>query len=86
MKVDFYLDMQGYYEIKALLNGTDEIEFPDNFIIEFDLIPDNQFDYGIELTLYQEDKSDPKELNDNLYPGIGEIQIVPKKDGWETKG
>ena len=59
------------------LNGEDavycymkEIEFPDNFIIEFDLIPDNQFDYGIELTLYQEDKSDPKELNDNLYPGI----------------
>ena len=75
------------------LNGEDavycymkEIEFPDNFIIEFDLIPDNQFDYGIELTLYQEDKSDPKELNDNLYPGIGGIQIVPKKDGWETKG
>lgn len=29
LKVDFYLDMQGYYEIKALLNGTDEIEFPD---------------------------------------------------------
>ena len=29
LKVDFYLDMQGYFEIKALLNGTDEIEFPD---------------------------------------------------------
>ena len=29
LKVDFYIDMQGYYEIKALLNGTDDIEFRD---------------------------------------------------------
>lgn len=30
LKVDFYLDMQGCFEIKALLNSTGEIEFPDS--------------------------------------------------------
>lgn len=75
------------------LNGEDavycynkSIAFPDNFIIEFDIIPDEEYGYGITLTLYREDTDDPKELNDDLYPGKEGVHINLKKDGWETKG
>lgn len=49
------------------LNGEDavycymeEIDFPENFIVEFDIIPDEEFGYGIQFTLYQEREDDPK--------------------------
>lgn len=65
---------------------TKKISFPDNFIIEFDIIPDSEYDYGITLTLYEEDQEDPKEINDDLYPGKSGLHISLKNDGWETRG
>jgi hypothetical protein len=75
------------------MNGEDAVYcynktilFPENFIIEFDIIPDEEYAYGITLTLNKENQDDPKELNDDLYPGKEGLHIPPKKDGWETKG
>lgn len=65
---------------------TKQISFPDNFIIEFDIIPDEEYNYGSTLTLYQDDPDDPKELNDDLYPGIAGLHITMDKERWETKG
>jgi outer membrane protein OmpA-like peptidoglycan-associated protein len=65
---------------------TKQITFPDNFIIEFDIIPDEEYNYGSTLTLYQDDPDDPKELNDDLYPGIAGLHITMDKERWETKG
>lgn len=60
--------------------------FPDNFIIEFDIIPDEEYAYGITLSLYQEDPEDALEVNTDLYPGLRGLHITIKKEGWETKG
>ncbi|MEZ5019145.1 MAG: hypothetical protein R2756_03315 [Bacteroidales bacterium] len=75
------------------MNGEDavfcysgSVAFPDNFIIEFDIIPDAEYTYGIRMTLYEEDPEDPKEINDDLYPGKSGLHIAFKKTGWETKG
>ena len=75
------------------LNGKDAvycysktINFPDNFIIEFDIIPDAEYYHGITYTLYQEDLENPKEINDDLYPGLKGLHITLKQDGWTTKG
>lgn len=75
------------------LNGEDAVfcyskpvSFPDNFILEFDIIPDAEYQYGIRLTLYEEDPEDPKEVNDDLFPGKSGLHILLKKEGWDTKG
>lgn len=75
------------------LNGEDAVycysklvAFPDNFIIEFDMIPDEEYQHGIRLTLYEEDPDDRREINDDLYPGKSGLHITMKKEGWETKG
>ncbi len=75
------------------LNGEDAVYcysrttgFPDNFIIEFDIIPDEEYGHGITFTLYEEDPEEPREINDDLYPGKSGLHIKVKKDGWETKG
>ncbi len=75
------------------MNGEDavycfakKIEFPDNFIIEFDIIPDGEYTDGITLTLYAENPEEPQELNSDLYPGTAGLHITIKKEGWETKG
>jgi len=65
---------------------TKEIAFPENFIVEFDIIPDEEYYRGIVFTLYQENPEDPQELNDDLYPGKGGVHIIPDKEGWETLG
>ena len=65
---------------------TKNISFPDNFIVEYDIIPDENFQYGICLTLYQENPENPKEVNDDLYPGLRGLHITPHYEGWETKG
>jgi outer membrane protein OmpA-like peptidoglycan-associated protein len=62
------------------------VKFPDNFIMEFDIIPDNEYKYGTQLTFYQEDQQEHKEMNDDLYPGIGGLHIRLMSDCWETKG
>lgn len=71
---------------EAVYCYTKNIAFPDNFIIEFDIIPDDEYQYGITLTVYEDDPSNRKELNDDLYPGLRGLHITPKKDGWETRG
>ncbi len=75
------------------LNGQDAVycftkpvKLPDNFIIEFDIIPDADFQYGIQLTLYQENPENPLEVNDDLYPGLGGLHIEVLKESWATKG
>lgn len=75
------------------MNGTDavycyskKISFPDNFIIEFDIIPDSEYQYGTILTLYEEDPADPKEIDNDLFPGKSGLHITLKYDGWETNG
>lgn len=65
---------------------TRQIDFPDNFIVEFDIIPDDNFNYGIQFTLYQERSDKPQEMNDDLFPGEAGLHIVTSHDVWETKG
>lgn len=65
---------------------TKNISFPDNFIVEFDIIPDAEYYDGIRFTIYQDNPEDPQELNDDLYPGKGGLHIVPGKEGWSTVG
>jgi OmpA-OmpF porin, OOP family len=62
------------------------IKFPDNFIVEFDIIPDNDYRDGIIFTLYQENPSEQKEVNDDLYPGLGGLHITLGPERWETNG
>ncbi|HOO94130.1 MAG TPA: OmpA family protein [Proteiniphilum sp.] len=65
---------------------TRQIDFPDNFIVEYDIIPDENFNYGIQFTLYQESSDKPQEMNDDLFPGEAGLHIVASHDVWETKG
>ncbi len=75
------------------MNGEDAVycysktvAFPDNFIIELDIIPDARYEYGIRLTLYEENPDDTREINDDLYPGNSGLHIQLAQDGWQTKG
>lgn len=65
---------------------TRQIEFPENFIIEFDIIPDIEYNYGSTFSLYHDDPENPRELNDDLYPGTAGLHINMKHERWETKG
>ena len=65
---------------------TRQIDFPDNFIVEFDIIPDEEFGHGIQFTLYQDEEGKPKEMNDGLFPGVAGLHIVASHDRWETNG
>jgi OmpA-OmpF porin, OOP family len=73
------------------MNGEDAvycyskpIDFPVNFIMEFDFIPDADYADGSILTFYQE--TDDRELNDELYPGTKGLHVVLGSAIWETKG
>lgn len=75
------------------LNGEDasycftkDIAFPENYIVEFDIIPDDVYYRGIILTLYQTDPENMHEIEDGLYPGLYGLHITLDNDGWETKG
>jgi OmpA-OmpF porin, OOP family len=63
---------------------TKTIAFPPNFIMEFDIIPDENFGYGYQLSFYGE--SEEKELADELYPGDKGVHISMTSEGWETLG
>lgn len=67
---------------------TRQIDFPDNFIVEFDLIPEEKEDYhfSTQFSLYQESTDDAKEVNDDLYPGVAGLNIELGYDRWETTG
>ena len=74
------------------LNSTDgnyfllkSIDFPKNFIIEFDIVPKKTGGrIAAGLILYGEDK--PKEMDNNPHPGNGGIMISIEKEHWNTMG
>jgi OmpA-OmpF porin, OOP family len=74
------------------LNSTDgsyfllkSIDFPKNFIIEFDIVPKKTGGrIAAGLILYGEDK--PKEMDTNPHPGNGGIFISIEKERWGTMG
>ena len=74
------------------LNSTDgnyfilkSIDFPKNFIIEFDIVPKKTGGrIAAGLILYGEDK--PKEMDNSPHPGNSGIIISIEKDRWNTMG
>ncbi len=64
---------------------TKDINFPQNFILEFDLIPKKEAPrYAIGILLYGEDKH--TEMDKNNEPGKCGLEIAIAKTLWETKG
>ena len=74
------------------LNSTDgnyfllkEIEFPKNFIIEFDIVPKKVGGrIAAGLLLYSEDKY--KEMDNDPHPGLGGIMLSIERENWNTWG
>jgi outer membrane protein OmpA-like peptidoglycan-associated protein len=74
------------------LNSTDgnyfilkSIDFPKNFIIEFDIVPKKTGGrIAAGLILYGEDK--PKEMDNSPHPGNSGIIISIEKEHWNTMG
>jgi len=74
------------------LNSTDgnyfilkSIDFPKNFIIEFDIVPKKTGGrIAAGLILYGEDK--PKEMDNGPHPGNSGIIISIEKERWNTMG
>ena len=74
------------------LNSTDgnyfilkSIDFPKNFIIEFDIVPKKTGGrIAAGLILYGEDK--PKEMDNGPHPGNGGIIISIENERWNTMG
>ncbi len=74
------------------LNSTDgnyfilkSIDFPKNFIIEFDIVPKKTGGrIAAGLILYGEEK--PKEMDNSPHPGNGGIIISIEKERWNTMG
>jgi OmpA-OmpF porin, OOP family len=61
------------------------INFPSNFILEFDIIPDEALDqYVAELDIYGEEKR--KEMDDGLFPGNKGLRIDLDLAQWKTTG
>ena len=63
---------------------TRQIAFPENFIMEFDIIPDGDFANGYSLTFYEDPEN--TELTDDLYPGKRGLHISFEEGRWYTKG
>lgn len=63
---------------------TKTIDFPQNFIMEFDIIPDENFQSAFELCFYE----DPEniEMTDELYPGKKGLQVFMDVESWGSKG
>ncbi|MDA3943482.1 MAG: OmpA family protein [Bacteroidetes bacterium] len=76
-----WLHMNGEDAVYAY---TKEIAFPENFIMEFDFIPDADYGDGTILTFYQDTEN--RELNDDNFPGSGGLHLVIGSENWETKG
>lgn len=76
------------------LNGEDavycymrKIDFPSNFIVEFDIIPDKEYSYdGIIFTIYENLSDNTEVADDDLYPGVAGIHIMLGSNEWETLG
>lgn len=74
------------------LNSTDgnyfllkNIEFPKNFIIEFDIVPKKTGGrIAVGLLLYGEDKY--KEMDNDPHPGLGGVMLSIERENWNTWG
>jgi outer membrane protein OmpA-like peptidoglycan-associated protein len=74
------------------LNSTDgnyfllkDIEFPKNFIIEFDIVPKKTGGrIAAGLLLYGEDKY--KEMDNDPHPGLGGVMLSIERENWNTWG
>ena len=72
------------------MNGEDaaycytRADLPKNFIMEFDLIPDDEYGEGMVLIFYQE--TEYREFTDDLFPGERGLQITMGSELWQTKG
>jgi len=64
---------------------TKTIDFPQNFIVEFDFIPEGDFQGEFEFHIYA-DENKSESINSDLYPGTRGIQIYMNEGGWSTKG
>lgn len=65
---------------------TKQIAFPQNFIVEFDVIPEVPDDshFGFSVGFYEDPEN--VELNDDLYPGKKGVGITFEDGDWLTKG
>jgi OmpA-OmpF porin, OOP family len=59
---------------RSILLHQNKLTFPTNFIMEFDLIPDDKYEHGLQLSFYADTEN--KELTDDLYPGEKGIHHV----------
>jgi outer membrane protein OmpA-like peptidoglycan-associated protein len=64
-----------------------DLTLPDNFIFEFDIVPQDDPSYegafSLYFTLYN---GNGEYLDDALYPGTGGLHITCKNEGWEGMG
>jgi outer membrane protein OmpA-like peptidoglycan-associated protein len=61
-------------------------DFPENFIFEFDVIPDRQPDYGdasFEINFFNAESND---LDRGIFPGVGGVKIICSEESWEVRG
>lgn len=73
-------------KVDAVYCYTKQIAFPQNFIMEFDVIPDVEDDshFGYTLGFYED--PDNVELTDEIYPGKKGVNIAFEDGDWLTKG
>lgn len=75
----FHMNKEGSYYCY-----TKTINFPQNFIMEFDFIPDENFQNAFELGFYEDNTKE--EINTDLYPGKNGFQIFMDEESWNSKG
>ncbi len=75
-----WLHMNGDDAVYCYMN---KVNFPSNFIVEFDIIPVDDFYGGYLLTLYEDDAGQ-REMNNDLYPGNRGIHINFSSTSWDV--
>lgn len=73
-------------KVDAIYCYTKQIAFPQNFIMEFDVIPDVEDDshFGYSLNFYEDPEN--VELTTDIYPGKKGVNIAFEAGDWLTKG
>lgn len=78
----FYLNAK-----EAVYNLMKDMELPDNFILEFDVIPtaqeDNEGVASFYLSVYN---GSGEYLNQDIYPGNGGFNMTCSYEGWDING
>jgi OmpA-OmpF porin, OOP family len=68
----------------AVYSYTKQIALPENFIMEFDIVPDATYYGGVHLMFYQEEEY--RELNTDSYPGQQGFYLTLGPAEWWAKG